>query len=149
MNKAFVREPDPDAAPLCPRCRTIGQSVRTKLIEHYVAPEIRATFSGDAWACTYADCDVVYFNAVDALIRTKDLQHPAWPYHGDAPICPCFGVTYEDIVADADAPEPLRIRELLRQARTPEARCATLAIDGQCCLREVQRLYLRLRNGPG
>ena len=42
---------------------------------------------------------------------------------------------------------PTRIRQLVARSQSPEARCATLAANGQCCLPEVRKLYMKLRSG--
>jgi hypothetical protein len=51
----------------------------------------------------------------------------------------------EEIEADAREEKPVRIRALLAKSQSEEARCSELAANGQCCLREIQRLYMRLR----
>jgi hypothetical protein len=61
-------------------------------------------------------------------------------------MCACFGFTSDDVEADIEDGQPVRIRALLAKSQSPQARCQTLAVDGNCCMREVQRLYMKLRS---
>lgn len=102
-----------------------------------------------AWFCGFAKCEVAYFDLFEKVILADQLRHPVYPKDPEAVICPCFGFTSSD-VDDAiyeRSPEP--IRELLAKSKSKEARCSTLAPDGQCCMREVQRLYIRGTSGGG
>lgn len=145
MNKAFVREPDSDDKAYCPRCRGLGTPVAAPAIDTHVRPDRRAQISRDAWYCGSLRCDVVYFNEFEQVIELGDLKAPVYPYDPDAPMCACFGFTEDDLDADVDEGHPTRIRELLQKSKSPEARCQSLAVDGQCCLREVQKLYMKRR----
>jgi hypothetical protein len=98
-----------------------------------------------AWFCGYARCDVAYFNQFGSIVRMHELKSPVYPYDPYAPICACFGVTYDDVEADVRDGVPNRIRELLAKSRSPEANCQNLAADGRCCMTAVQELYMRLR----
>jgi hypothetical protein len=60
-------------------------------------------------------------------------------------LCECFGLTHDDIEADVEEGTPRRVRELLAKSQTPAARCAVLAASGRCCMPEVQRYYMKLR----
>ncbi len=143
MNKAFVREPEADARVMCPVCHSLGTAVGPEPLNTHVRDEHRRRISDSAWCCSNPDCRVVYFDIFEQTIRVEDLKAAVYPYDLDAPICPCFGLTWDDIDLDAREPVPVRIRELAVKARSPEARCQSLSIDGQCCLKEVQRLYLK------
>ncbi len=145
MNKAFMREPDPDSRVVCPQCGSLGLPVGNGPLDRYLRPGSRARFGDSAWYCSYLHCEIVYFNQFEASARLSDLKSSVYPYDVDAPICACFGCRYDDVEADVAAGEPVRIRQLLERSRSPDARCETVAIDGQCCLKEVQRLYLKLR----
>jgi Zinc binding domain len=149
MNKAFVREPDPDASPLCPRCGSVGSFVHAETLDHFLTEQIRPRFGSDAWYCGLAACPVIYFSSFGTVAGLHELRQTAWPYDADAPICPCFNFRYQDLLDEVDAPQPLRIRELIAKSRSPDANCRMRAIDGQCCSREIQRLYLRLKNSSG
>jgi hypothetical protein len=143
MNKAFVREPEIDSRPCCPRCGSLGASVDKVTLDHHVQTDLRRQIDDTAWFCTYARCDVAYFDLFERCVAVSELQAPVYPKDVDAAICACFGFTIEDIEADVQAGTPTRIRELLAKSETPEARCHTYAADGRCCTREVQRLYIR------
>ena len=96
-----------------------------------------------AWFCDFARCDVGYFDLFERFVAVNELQSTVYPKDAAAPICACFGFTLEDIEADVRRGTPTRIRELLAKSRSGDAQCQTLAADGRCCMREVQRLYMR------
>ena len=144
MNKAFVREPDADTRVLCPRCGTVGISVGSGPLDTHIRPDARARMQDAAWYCSHPSCEVAYFNLFELTVTLSELQAPVYPYDVDAPICGCFGFGYDDVEADARDGQPIRIRKLLARSQSPEARCQTLAVDGQCCIRMVQKLYMQL-----
>jgi len=148
MNKAFVREPDADGRVLCPRCGSLGISVGTGPLDMHIQESVRSRLPDSAWYCRHADCEVAYFNMFEQCVLVSELRAPVYPYDLDAPICACFGLTWNDVDADSTDEAPLRIRELLRKSKSPEAMCQRLAIDGQCCIREVQQLYMKLSKAP-
>lgn len=147
MNKAFVREADPDSRVSCPQCGSLGLPVGSGPLDRHLRSESRAKLGDSAWYCGYPQCDTVYFNQFEASARLSDLKSPVYPYDVDAPICACFGFCYDDVEADVADGEPVRIRRLLERSRSAEACCEAVSLDGQCCLKEVQRLYLKLRAG--
>ncbi len=144
MNKAFVREPNADGRVLCPRCGTPGTAVGTGPLDTHIQESVRSRMGDSGWYCRHPACHVAYFNMFEQAVLVSELRSPVYPYDVDAPICACFGLTWEDVDADARDAAPMRIRELLRQAKSPAARCQLLAVDGQCCIRDVQHLYLKL-----
>ena len=146
MNKAFVREPDADARLLCPRCASPGTAVGNSPVETYVRPESQAALRDAAWYCGNSACEVAYFNMFEQTVCVSELVTPVYPYDLDAPMCACFGFTSDDVEADIEDGQPVRIRVLLAKSQSPQARCQTLAVDGNCCMREVQRLYMKLRS---
>lgn len=146
MNKAFVREPEADTRVLCPRCGTAGAAVGSGPLDTHVRPEFRGRLQDHAWYCGQTTCDVAYFNQIGTLVLLHELRTGVYPYDIDAPICACFGLTWDDVDADVRDGTPIRIRQLLARSQSPEARCHIVAPDGQCCMREVQRLYLKRRN---
>lgn len=145
MNKAFVREPEDDGRAFCPRCRSLGVPVESGPLDTHIRPESRAKMHDSAWFCNFPSCDVAYFNQFDAVVQIDELKTSVYPKNLDAPICACFGLTYDDVEADSQSDAPTRIRELLAKSQSREASCQTLAADGQCCMRAVQELYMRLR----
>lgn len=147
MNKAFVREPEFDGRAFCPRCGALGTPVGTAALDAHIRPEARGRLTDAAWFCTYPPCEVAYFNLFESVVTTDELNGPVTPKDADAPLCACFGLTRADVEADAAEPVPVRIRALVVRSQSAEAQCATLAANGQCCLPEVRRLYLRLRQG--
>jgi hypothetical protein len=145
MNKAFIREPDFDGRAFCPRCGALGVPVEHATLDVHIKPEARNKLGDSAWFCGFPRCDVAYFNTFEAFVLVDELNAPVYPKDLNAPICACFGLTYDDVEADAQDEKPLRIRELLAKSKSPEARCAELAADGRCCMPAVQELYMRLK----
>lgn len=145
MNKAFVREPDSDASVRCPRCGNLATETGRGPLDQHVLPEPRRRMGDSAWCCGNVRCAVVYFDVFDQVVCVEDLRAEVYPYSSVAPICACFGLTLEDIELDIREGQPIRIRELLKKSKTPEAACRQLALNGECCLKEVQRVYLKLR----
>jgi hypothetical protein len=88
---------------------------------------------------------VAYFNLFETVVTADELNGPVTPKDPDAPLCACFGLTRADVEADASEPVPTRIRELVARSQSSDAQCATLAANGQCCLPEIRKLYMRLR----
>jgi len=145
MNKAFVREPEMDGRAYCPRCGSLGTEVGGAAIEAHCRTEVLGRIRESGWFCSYPRCDVVYFNQLEVTITTEEIQGPIYPKDPDAPLCACFGFTLDDLEADLREGVPRRIRELLVRSQSAEARCATAAADGRCCMREIQRLYMKQR----
>jgi hypothetical protein len=145
MNKAFVREPDFDGRAFCPRCGSLGLPVEHGPLDVHIRAESRGKLGDTAWHCAYPRCDVAYFNLFEATVLLEELGAPIYPFDLDAPICACFGLTYDDVVADVHEGSPKRVRELLAKSKSSAARCAEIAADGRCCMPTVQELFMRLR----
>lgn len=143
MNKAFVREPDPDGRAFCPGCGALGVAVGRATLDHQVRDDARSKFGGDGWFCPFPGCEIAYFDLFDRVVLVSELRRAVYPKSIDAPICPCFGFTIDDLDEAIDRRSPESIRELLAKSKSTEANCATLAANGQCCMPEVQRLYIR------
>lgn len=145
MNKAFLREPDADVRVMCPRCATPGTAVDSGPLDTHILPQHRDRLLDRAWYCSQTSCDVAYFSNFGQIVLLSELRAAIYPYDINAPICACFGFGYDEVEADVLAGQPRRIRELLLRSQSAEARCSTVAVDGQCCMKEIQRLYLKLR----
>lgn len=103
--------------------------------------------SDAAWFCSFMKCDIAYFDLFESRVSVEELRSPVYPKDADAPICACFGFTIEDLEADVSDGTPTRIRELLAKSKSDDSNCRVLAADGQCCMREVQRLYMMRTGG--
>lgn len=145
MNKAFVREPDSDARVSCPRCGNLATEVGRGPLDTHIRPESRGRLDDQAWCCRSESCSVVYFDTLERIVLVTELRDIPYPYAATAPVCACFGLTENDIEADVQDGQPLRIRKLYAQSQSADAKCQALAVDGQCCLREVQRIYMKLQ----
>ena len=144
MNKAFVREPDQDAD-YCPRCGSKGQQVGRETVRQYVPGAKAQAVADPANFCPAPQCDVVYFDAFERVILTGDLSRPVYPKDPDAPICACFGFTRRDIEQDISEGVVTRVKAILAKAKSPAARCAQLAANGQSCVAYVQKYYMQCR----
>jgi len=146
MNKAFVREPEDDGSAFCPKCGTRGIPVWNGPMDTHIRQDARPRMGDRAWFCNSPRCGVAYFIPEGPIISVDELNASVYPKDLDAPLCACFGLTYDDVEADVRDGHPIRVRELLAKSKSPQARCATLASDGRCCMTAVQELYLRLRS---
>ena len=120
MNKAFVREPDFERYTHCPRCGSISRHVWSGPLDHHLQAASRTKLGEDAWYCPSAQCDVAYFQPDGAIVEVAELTVEVYPYDLDAPICACFGLTYDDVVADVAEGTPTRLRELLAKSKSPD-----------------------------
>jgi hypothetical protein len=145
MNKAFVREPDDSGAGHCPSCASLGVAVSRETWQAHVKTDGQCSLAESAFFCPFAKCEVVYFDMFDRRATVDSLRHGVYPKDPDAPLCGCFGLTHEDVQADVREGMVTRVRGLLAKAKTPEAHCLTMAANGQCCVPEVQRYYMKLR----
>lgn len=147
MSKAFLREPDIDTQAFCPRCGSLGTAVGEVTLRAQLQPAALDKLAPTGWFCPHPPCEVAYFDACGAFAEVAELRHRVAPKHADAPLCACFGFATADLDADVRDGTPTRLRALLAQSQTAEARCAERAANGQCCVPEVRKLYLRLRGG--
>jgi hypothetical protein len=146
MNKAFVREPDTTDV-LCPKCGAAGISVLRVAFEARVSAEARRPLAASVYFCQTPTCPVAYFDAFEATVSADSLERPVYPKDLTAPLCSCFGLTYEDVEADAAEATPVRIRALLAKSKTPAARCEELSPTGRSCIPDVQKCYFKLKGG--
>jgi hypothetical protein len=149
VNKAFIKENDGADQGFCPRCGQQGVPVEEAPLTTYLTPEARKILGRSAYWCDHPDCTVAYFDNFDAAVSTTELKHPVAPKDPTAPLCACFGLTYDDVRQDVDDGFPSRIRALHQRSNTDEARCRENAPSGRCCLTAVQKLYFQLRGGAG
>ena len=147
MNKAFVREPDDTGQRHCPRCQSLSVSVSRETYVEHLHGDAAVRLADVAYFCPFPTCEVVYFDDYERLALVADLAHPVYPKDLDAPMCPCFGLTRDDIEEEVRAGSVQRIREVVLKAKTAEAHCHTASPSGQPCVAEVQRYYMKLRGG--
>jgi hypothetical protein len=145
MNKAFVREPDL-TCDYCPRCGSPGQVVGGEVLENYLSPEQRRMLAEPANFCPSPKCEVAYFDSFERVVLTKDVEKPIYPKDGNAPLCACFGLTRRDVEQDIAEGGVTRVRAVIEKSKSPEARCAHLAANGQSCAAYVQKYYMECKN---
>jgi len=98
-----------------------------------------------AYFCPFGRCEVVYFDLLGRVVMTDALSRGVYPKDLESPICACFGLTEEHVLADVREGRVRRVRELIEKAKSPAAACVTTAPSGQSCVADVQRCYLQLR----
>jgi hypothetical protein len=145
MNKAFVREPD-RTADYCPRCGSKGEPVGSETLACHLADNRRNAVSDPANFCPSPRCEVAYFDAFERVVLAADLQRPVYPKDPAAPICPCFGLTREDIEQDVKEGVVTRTKAVLDKAKSPSARCRQLAANGRSCVPYVQKYFMHCRD---
>jgi hypothetical protein len=146
MNKAFVREPETTEV-LCPRCGAAGIDSLRAAFETHVPADSRRPLAASTYFCPTPTCPVAYFDAFEAFVPVDALTTAVYPKDPAAPLCPCFGLTMDDVEADVANGTPTRIRALLAKSKTTEARCDELSPTGRSCIPDVQKCYFKLRGG--
>ena len=146
MNKAFVREPETTEV-LCPRCGAAGIDSLRAAFETHVPADARRPLAASTYFCPTPTCPVAYFDAFEAVVTVEALTASVYPKDPAAPLCPCFGLTMDDVEADVAEGTPTRIRALLAKSKTAEARCDELSPTGRSCIPDVQKCYFKLRGG--
>lgn len=144
MNKAFVRERQ-EEGDRCPACGSVGRPVFQATLEAHLPAEECARFQGTACFCPHPTCPVAYFDPLERTVNVNRLRQAVYPKDPAAPICPCFGLTCQDIDADVREGSLARLQAHRRQAESSSARCATRAPDGRSCIPAVQRYFMRAR----
>ena len=125
MNKAFVKEPE-DHGDRCPACGTAGHAVYRETLVAHLPEELRNQISDAAFFCPHPPCSVAYFDQLERTIAATSLLQPVYPKDPAA------------LSGDVS-----QVREHLRRAATDEAHCGTAAADGQSCVADVQRHFMR------
>ena len=144
MNKAFVREPD-QGSEFCPRCGSAGQSVSRETVLSHLHAEQLPDLAVTANYCPSPNCDVAYFDMFERVVLISQLNQPVFPKDPNAPICACFQFTSAEIDQDIDEGVVTRTKALLARAKSDEAHCERLAVNGRSCVAEVQRYYMQHR----
>lgn len=147
MNKAFLKEDESGGQGRCPLCDGAGVPVGKETLDAFVRREGRREIADTAFYCPTPHCDAVYFDVFERVIRHEELTKPVYPKDPEAPMCGCFGLTRDDIEADIREGTPTRVRSLLAKARSDAARCVVCNVSGQTCVPDVQRYYMKHRNG--
>jgi hypothetical protein len=147
MNKAFVKEPEDTGQAHCPRCGSLGVTVREETLAAFLPEKVRQDLADTAFFCPFARCEVAYFDIFERTVRIGSVLRPIYPKDPEAPICGCFGLTTDDIEQDLQEGGVTRVKALLAQAKTQAAHCQTASPSGQSCVTEVQRYYMRRKSG--
>ncbi len=145
MNKAFVREPE-QAADYCPRCGSNGAAVSVEVVKAYLTDDQRRGLAEPVNFCPSPKCGVAYFDVLERVVMASELARPIYPKDPTAPICACFGLTRQDIEEDVAENVVTRTKAVVEKAKSPQARCAYTAANGQSCIAYVQKYYMECRN---
>lgn len=145
MNKAFLREPD-QAESRCPACGSVGQNIGPHTLAAQLPEELRRRFAETAAFCRSENCPVVYFDDFGARVERTEIGHPIPIKDVEAPLCGCFGLTRDDIEQDIAEGVVTRTKAVVLKAQSADARCSTLAPNGQPCLADVQGYFVRCKN---
>jgi hypothetical protein len=143
VNKAFLREPDEPDDLHCPRCRVLGQAAARDAVAALVSADDLRQLGSAIWFCPNPLCEVGYFDAFEQTVAAARFRRRVYPKNPQAPICPCFCLTADAVEADARAGNPAGVKALIARAAAGPTSCATRTPTGQCCVDEVQRLYLK------
>uniref|UniRef100_A0A7C2P152 CopZ zinc binding domain-containing protein n=1 Tax=Schlesneria paludicola TaxID=360056 RepID=A0A7C2P152_9PLAN len=146
MNKAFIREAD-DGPHRCPQCGTVGLPVGAETLAAHLPLPVRQRIADSADFCSDPACPVVYFDDFGSVVPRDVFAGPISGKDIEAPLCPCFGLTREDVEADVAEGTVERTKAVVLKAQSPEARCQTLAPNGRSCLSAVQGYYHKCRTG--
>jgi hypothetical protein len=117
--------------------------VGSETLQSFLSEQQRKAITDPANFCPSPQCEVVYFDCFGRVMLTGDVARPVYPKDPSAPICPCFGLTREDIERDIEEGAPTRTREVVQRAKTPAARCRQMAASGQPCVAFVQKYYMQ------
>lgn len=145
MNKAFIKEPEDTGQANCPRCGSLGVPVQQETMAAHVEPGALQNLAETGYFCSFARCDVVYFDHFERVVLMESLLKPVWPKDPEAPICGCFGLTRDDVEQDVLEGGVTRVRELLEKSKSSEANCLVNSPTGKSCMPEVQRYFMRQR----
>ncbi len=146
MNKAFVREVEDNGQRFCPGCRSLGMMVGVATLHALVSDRSQVQLADPAFFCPFPTCEVAYFDEYDRVVGVEQLRQPVYPKDPEAPLCPCFGLTRDDIEADLQEGGVTRVRAVVEKSKTAAACCALKSPTGQSCVAEVQRYYFRRRS---
>jgi hypothetical protein len=144
MNKAFVREPDA-VEDSCPRCGSAGLRVTEETLKAFLSPDQLRHIAPASSFCPLASCEVAYFDGFERMILARDLGRTFYPKDPTAPLCPCFGLTCEDIEQDVRDGVVTRTRAAVQRAKTDEAMCTIKSPSGRSCVADVQKYYMKCR----
>ena len=147
MNKAFIRERDHTDQAHCPRCGSLGLPVGRETLAALLLPEALSAVAESAFFCPYPACEIVYFDVFDRTVGNRSVRRAVYPKDPNAPICGCFGLTRDDIDQDIAEGVVTRCKDLIAKSKSTASRCSIMAADGRSCISEVQRYYMRTRQG--
>ena len=119
------------------------------MLKCYLTDQQRRVLAEPANFCPSPQCAVAYFDVFESYVLATDLSRPVYPKDPTAPICVCFGLTRQDIEQDVDEGIVTRTKAALEKAKSPDARCATMAANGRPCVAYVQKYYVACRQQRG
>ena len=140
MSRAFMKEGEtPD--PSCPGCGGQGEPVGAPTLDAQVPALMRGLLGDKAYYCATPTCPTGYFTGWGSTFPAGKLQNPSYPKNPDAPLCLCFCLSAEDLIADAREGNKSRIQEIREEADAPDSRCPKLSPDGRSCAPRAMQLF--------
>ena len=147
------RQPESDAASLCPESGTRGAPVELQTVKALLTDTALSRVGLFPYRfCADASCDVVYFDLAGACYRTGDVRVPVWqkePF-GKRTVCYCFGESEASICAEIAAAGQSDAVERVR-AHIAAGRCACEIRNprGACCLGDLSAAVKRVETAMG
>lgn len=144
MNKAFVRDPEPQD-PCCPEqtgCGAVGVPVEQETLDAQLSKDARQTLQGQAFYCPNPVCEVAYFDAWGGTVPLDRVARPTYPKPDSALLCHCLGIRADEIIEEAKRGCRDRIRQLVAEAESGTHPCAKQMPSGRPCVTEARRLFM-------
>jgi len=130
----------------CPACGALGKPVKRLTLGALLKSEARPRIprEEECCFCRTTSCDVVYFQAGEALFHTHDLTVKVGlkePQDATAPVCYCFGWTPQKIRAEIEATGKSTVVDQIKaQVKAGNCYCEVTNPQGACCLGQVAQV---------
>ncbi len=134
----------PPAVMACPSCGNRSKQVDTLTVKSLVRRLPFAMPQAQYYFCDAPGCDVVYFAShadapsfgrsdLSVRVGAKETEDPI-------PVCYCFGLSREDISAEARQTGRSGVAELIKtEVKAGNCACEIKNPSGKCCLGDVTR----------
>lgn len=130
---------------LCPSCGSQGQQVSIATVGAMARIEVEAPRLSDPsyGLCLNPACRVVYFGSKGSILEKSDVRVVVGfkEATSDAPVCYCFGHTWESILREISRTGRSTVGEqIAREVKAGRCACEVKNPSGACCLGEVGRV---------
>lgn len=122
---------------LCPVCKGQTQEVKSITVKHFVRDSLADEIKNDNYhICLSKDCDVVYFDNQELILKKDNIKIPIW-FKSDANpkyICYCNHVTEEQIIDAVLNGNAKDMKDIIRiTGAMKNGKCVTNNPLGKCC----------------